>query len=76
MLEEHSVYGGLGTAVTEISMEHAPTRVLRIGVEDRFSVACGSYESLMAEQILANYSSALKIKKLSFKGEPGDETPS
>jgi transketolase len=54
VLEEHSVHGGLGTAIAEIALEHAPTRVLRIGVEDRFSAACGSYESLMAEHGLTD----------------------
>ena len=52
VLEEHSVYGGLGTAITEISGEHAPTRVLRIGVEDCFSEYCGTYDYLMDEHQL------------------------
>lgn len=48
-LEEHSVLGGLGAAVTEITSEHHPTRVLRIGVPDRFSSHCGSYAYLLRE---------------------------
>jgi len=48
-LEEHSVLGGLGSAVTEISCEHLPTRVLRIGVSDRFSAHCGSHAYLLQE---------------------------
>lgn len=52
VLEEHSVYGGLGSAVAEIASEHAPTRVLRIGVQDRFSKYCGSYQYLIAEHQL------------------------
>ena len=40
-LEEHSVYGGLGAAVTEIVTELCPVRVLRIGVPDRFSEHSG-----------------------------------
>jgi transketolase len=48
-LEEHSVLGGLGAAVTEITSEHEPTRVLRIGVPDRFSEHCGSYAYLLRE---------------------------
>ncbi len=35
-LEEHSVIGGLGSLVAEIAAERAPTRVLRIGVHDRY----------------------------------------
>jgi transketolase len=52
VLEEHSVYGGLGSAVAEISAEHAPTRVLRVGIQDRFSQFCGSYNYLMSEHQL------------------------
>jgi transketolase len=48
-LEEHSVLGGIGAAVTEIISEYQPTRVLRIGVADRFSEHCGSYSYLLRE---------------------------
>jgi transketolase len=49
VLEEHSVLGGLGSAVAEIAAELAPVRILRIGVQDRFSKYCGSYEYLLKE---------------------------
>jgi transketolase len=48
-LEEHSVLGGLGAAVAEITSEHQPTRVLRIGVPDRFSEHCGTHAYLLRE---------------------------
>ena len=35
-VEEHSVIGGLGSAVAEVLCEDAPTRMTRIGVYDRF----------------------------------------
>lgn len=35
-VEEHSVIGGLGSAVCEVLCEEAPTKVLRIGVNDTF----------------------------------------
>lgn len=35
-VEEHSVVGGLGSAVAEVLAEEQPTKMLRIGVEDRF----------------------------------------
>ena len=35
-VEEHSVIGGLGSAVAEVLCEKAPTKMLRIGVNDRF----------------------------------------
>jgi transketolase len=34
--EEHSVIGGLGSAVCESLSEHYPVPVLRVGVEDKF----------------------------------------
>lgn len=48
-IEEHSIFGGLGAAVAEITSERRPTRVLRIGVPDRFSEYCGAYAYLLAE---------------------------
>lgn len=48
-LEEHSVLGGLGAAVTEITSERQPVRVLRIGVPDRFSEHCGTHAYLLQE---------------------------
>lgn len=49
VLEEHSVLGGLGSVITEIAAEFAPVRILRVGVQDRFSHHCGSYEYLLQE---------------------------
>jgi transketolase len=49
VLEEHSILGGLGSIITEISAEFAPVRVLRIGVRDRFSHHCGTYDYLLKE---------------------------
>ena len=34
--EEHSILGGLGSAVAEVLCEKAPTKMLRIGVNDKF----------------------------------------
>jgi transketolase len=49
VLEEHSVRGGLGSVITEIASEFAPVRILRVGVQDRFSHYCGTYEYLLKE---------------------------
>jgi transketolase len=49
VLEEHSVLGGLGSIIAEIASDAVPTRILRIGVRDRFSSHCGSYEYLLKE---------------------------
>jgi transketolase len=48
-LEEHSVYGGLGSLVAEISTATCPRPILRVGIQDRFSERCGSYEYLLEE---------------------------
>ena len=61
-IEEHSVMGGLGSAVAEIYSSYGQGKVLRIGVEDRFSHACGSY--LLQEHGLDYESIKQKVKKI------------
>jgi transketolase len=48
-LEEHSIYGGLGAAIAEISSTYTPCWVGRIGVQDRFAQYAGSYQYLRSE---------------------------
>ena len=48
-LEEHSVMGGLGAAVAEALSAIRPMPVLRIGIEDRFSAFCGTWDYLLKE---------------------------
>ena len=48
-LEEHSVLGGLGSLIAEVATEFSPVSILRIGVQDRFSHHCGTYEYLLNE---------------------------
>ena len=52
VVEEHSIYGGLGSAIAEIVAEHCPRHVLRIGVQDRFSACAGTYQYLLEEHQL------------------------
>ncbi len=52
VLEEHSILGGLGSVIAEIASEFSPVRILRIGVGDRFSHHCGTYEYLLKEHSL------------------------
>lgn len=59
--EEHSVFGGLGSAISEISSEFSPSHILRIGVKDCFSKHCGSYEYLLKEHSLDEYAISEKI---------------
>ena len=61
VLEEHSVLGGLGSAITEIASEFAPVRILRVGVHDRFSQHCGTYEYLLKEHGLDQQAIEQKI---------------
>lgn len=53
VLEEHSIYGGLGSAVAETCSELLPIRVVRVGVKDRFSHHCGTYKYLLDEHGLS-----------------------
>lgn len=48
-LEEHSVFGGLGSCLAEEIAKINPIPVCRIGIEDRFSTLCGSYDYLLKE---------------------------
>jgi transketolase len=63
VLEEHSVYGGLGSAIAEIASALAPTRVCRIGIQDRFSRFCGSYAYLMEEHHLTPQAVAAQVQQ-------------
>ena len=66
-LEEHSIYGGLGSAIAEITSEYFPTRVCRIGVQDKFSRFCGSYQYLMKEHHLDIESVVRQVSKFCIK---------
>ncbi len=46
--EEHSIIGGLGSAVAETLAETAPTPMERIGIRDRFGESSRSYPDLLA----------------------------
>jgi transketolase len=64
VLEEHSVLGGLGSVITEIASEFAPVRILRVGVRDRFSHHCGTYEYLLKEHKLDRLAIEQQIRDL------------
>ncbi len=48
-IEEHSILGGLGSCVTETLSSEMPVPVCRVGVEDRFSSKCGTWDYLLIE---------------------------
>ena len=66
--EEHSVIGGLGSAVAEVVCEGAPVPVLRVGVEDVFGRSGPAAEvlklyGLTADNIVAKAKAAIALKK-------------
>lgn len=61
-MEEHSVYGGLGSAITESASRNGSVKILRIGVEDKFTEKCGSYEYTLKSLGLDDESIISKIK--------------
>ena len=65
--EEHSVIGGLGSAVCELLSEVCPTPVLRVGVNDKFGRSGKAnemldYFGLNAEGIAAKAREAVRLK--------------
>lgn len=51
-IEEHTIVGGLGSAVSEVLAENAlPNKLLRLGVNDRFAIV-GDYEYLLRQNRL------------------------
>lgn len=62
-IEEHALAGGLGSLVAEIAADHAPVRMLRIGVDDRFSEYCGTYDYLLREHGLDTLSLQTKTQE-------------
>ncbi len=60
--EEHSIVGGLGSAVAEVLSEKCPVPVLRVGVEDKFGKS-GQVPELLREYGLTPENIAKKAKE-------------
>lgn len=60
-VEEHSIIGGLGSAVSEVVVENYPTHVVRIGTEDTFG------QSGDGDELLEKY--GLNIKNIVAKAK-------
>jgi transketolase len=45
--EEHSILGGLGSAVAEVLSEHIPTPLVRVGINDTFTRTAPDPDTLM-----------------------------
>ncbi|MBR3754503.1 MAG: transketolase family protein [Clostridia bacterium] len=66
--EEHSVIGGLGSAVADVVCENYPVPVLKVGVEDKFGASGPAVEmlkiyGLTAENIAKKAKAAVALKK-------------
>ena len=64
VLEEHSIHGGLASAIAEISTSSAPAWICSVGIQDRFSKYCGTYDYLMHEHKLT--ADAVRVQVESF----------
>ena len=62
-VEEHSIIGGLGSAVAEVLSEECPTRLKRIGLEDVFGQS-GSPDELLEHYKLTKKTIVEAIKSL------------
>ena len=63
-VEEHSVIGGLGSAVCDVLSEQAPTKVMKIGINDVFGES-GPAAELLVKYGLDTESIYQKIKEFS-----------
>ena len=66
--EEHSVIGGLGSAVSEVITEECPVPVIKVGVKDTFGMSGPANElldifGLRAKDIVEAAKKAIKAKK-------------
>lgn len=65
--EEHSIIGGLGSAVCEVTSEKYPVKVIRIGIKDTYGISGPAvdllkYYNLTAEEIAKTALQAVKCK--------------
>lgn len=47
-VEDHNIYGGLGSAVCEVACEESPAKVIRLGLKDRYARSGAAKELLDA----------------------------
>ena len=62
--EEHSIIGGLGSAVAEILVETIPTPMERIGIKDHFGESSRSYPELLSHVGLTSDTIAEAVRRI------------
>lgn len=61
--EEHSIIGGLGSAVAEVVSETYPSKVIRVGIEDTFGQS-GKATELLEEYGLTSQKIIIKVQEI------------
>ncbi|WP_077369805.1 transketolase family protein [Anaerosalibacter sp. Marseille-P3206] len=61
--EEHSIIGGLGSAVAEVIVENCPVPMMRVGVEDTFGES-GTGESVLEKYGLTSENIVNNVKRI------------
>ncbi len=73
--EEHTVLGGLGGAVAEVTAEEHPVPVLRVGIGDRFAES-GPYDAILeaygmgVSEVVSAARAAVQAKRRKGRHEP------
>lgn len=65
--EEHSIVGGLGSAVCEVLSEKAPTPVVRVGVRDTYGISGPALELLEYHKLTAPHIAAAAKQAITLK---------
>ena len=75
-IEEHSVIGGLGSAIAEALGEVRPTRVLRVGIEDTFCYEAGTHAEMVEKYCLSLTRVRSRVATLMSESQPPAPGPS
>lgn len=63
VVEEHSIIGGLGSAVAEVVSENYPSKIIRVGIEDTFGQS-GKATELLEEYELTSQKIKTKAQEI------------
>lgn len=61
--EEHNIIGGLGSAISEVSVQNLPKKITYIGIQDKFAES-GPADQLMVKYNLDSNAIANKVKEV------------